>query len=122
MAAQVNLFCLLMFFSVWLAIWCLKISTIVLIKVVLTTCFYFCFEVQDSKTKKTLKKFHGPQANPLSLRKLSEHIYMQLHGCDDKFYLLRYAMTRRYCRANTIYPGKELQDEIKSTTFAVQQK
>ncbi len=29
-------FCFLMFFSVWLAIWCLKINTFVLIKVLLT--------------------------------------------------------------------------------------
>ncbi len=36
MTAQVNFFCFLMFFSVWLAIWCLKISTIVLIKALLT--------------------------------------------------------------------------------------
>ncbi len=36
MAAQVNLFCFLMFFSVWLVIWCLKIGTFVLIKVLLT--------------------------------------------------------------------------------------
>ncbi len=35
-AAQVNFFCFLMFFSVWLAIWCLKIGTFVLIKVLLT--------------------------------------------------------------------------------------
>ncbi len=36
MAAQVNFFCFLKFFSVWLAIWRLKISTFVLIKVLLT--------------------------------------------------------------------------------------
>ncbi len=36
-AAQGKFFCFLMFFfSVWLAIWCLKISTFVLIKVLLT--------------------------------------------------------------------------------------
>ncbi len=36
MAAQDYFFCFLMFFSAWLAIWCLKISTFVLIKVLLT--------------------------------------------------------------------------------------
>ncbi len=37
MAAQVNFVCFLMFlFSVWVAIWCLKIGTFVLIKVLLT--------------------------------------------------------------------------------------
>ncbi len=36
MAAQVNFFCFLMYFSVWLAIWSLKVSTFVLIKVLLT--------------------------------------------------------------------------------------
>ncbi len=36
MAAQVDFFCFLMYFSVWLAIWSLKISTFVLIKVLLT--------------------------------------------------------------------------------------
>ncbi len=36
MAVQVNFFCFLMYFSVWLAIWSLKISTFVLIKVLLT--------------------------------------------------------------------------------------
>ncbi len=35
MAAQVYFFCFLMFFSVWRAIWCLKIGTFVLIKVLL---------------------------------------------------------------------------------------
>ncbi len=36
MAAQVNVFCFLMYFSAWLVIWSLKIGTFVLIKVFLT--------------------------------------------------------------------------------------
>ncbi len=35
MATQVNFFCFLILFSVWLAIWCLKISTFVIITVLL---------------------------------------------------------------------------------------
>ncbi len=63
MAAQVNFFCFLMFFSVWLAIWCMKISTFVLIKVLLTYLLKYenknVIPTESEITNNHLKPYRG---------------------------------------------------------------
>ncbi len=60
MAAQVNFFCFLMYFSVWLAIWSLKISTFVLIKVLLAYLLICAAFIGVTSTKTYLSMFGIP--------------------------------------------------------------
>ncbi len=63
MAAQVNFFCFLTFFSVWLAIWCLRISTFVLIKVLLTKGITYLLFANQPGIRVILGAFNAPHIN-----------------------------------------------------------